>query len=136
MANVKFEDNQMIVDISGLDKVWGFKGDFKIPIDHVSDLTVESRYQMQKDGKWGLVNLRAPGLGLPTKKVGTFYGSFYGEASQMNQSKKSKKSYLDVSSKDNILFVTLNNEKYDYLFLSVANPAELMSQFQRLKGNQ
>ncbi|MFT8909162.1 MAG: hypothetical protein ABF908_09995, partial [Lentilactobacillus diolivorans] len=102
MANVKFEDNQMIVGISGLDKVWGFKGDFKIPIDHVSDLTVESRDQMQKDGKWGLVNLRAPGLGLPNKKVGTFYGSFYGEASQLNQSKKSKKSYLDISGKDNI----------------------------------
>ncbi len=131
MADVRFENSGMVVGIKGLNKVWGFKGDFKVPLNHISSVTVESRRQMQKDGKWGLTNLRAPGLGLPNKKVGTFYGSFYGKVGK-EESHKSKKSYLDISGKENILFVTLNNEKYDYLFLSVDNPVELMSQFQWL----
>ncbi|KAL3948800.1 hypothetical protein [Lentilactobacillus hilgardii] len=120
MNDIQINNNQLTVTITGMDKLWGFKNRLIIPLDHVSDMTIENRKQLNQDGKWRVVQFRAPGLGLPWKQVGTFYGNH-------------KRSYLNVSGNEHILFVSLTNEKYDYLFLTVNNPDELLSEFKRAK---
>lgn len=119
MNHVLFQDGYLIVEPEGLDKVWAFKAKLTIPVNHIRSLTVASKDQLKADGYWQHLQLRAGGLGLPNKKAGNFMDG-------------TTESFVNISGKDDILFATLQNEHYNYLFLTVRNPAELMSQYQRL----
>ncbi|MFD1126457.1 hypothetical protein ACFQ22_14025 [Lentilactobacillus raoultii] len=120
MNQIKFVDKQLMVTISGLDRLWGFKSRLQLPLIHVSEMAVESRSQLKRDGKWRVIKWRLLGLGLPKKQVGTFYGN-------------RKLSYLNVQGDAPILFIRLNHEKYDYLFLTVNDPMEILRKYQQLR---
>ncbi|WP_367375925.1 hypothetical protein [Lentilactobacillus kefiri] len=120
MTDVEFSNGKMIVIPKGLDKLWGFRGRLEFPIDHITQMTIESKQQLKEDGKWDCIKIRALGLGLPNKKVGTFMGN-------------RTTSYLNISGPDDILFVELHSEKYDFLFLTVADPNAIKERFLQIK---
>ncbi|HEV2360890.1 MAG TPA: hypothetical protein VGS21_04235 [Acidimicrobiales bacterium] len=71
MAQVLVEGDELVVDMSGLEKVEGFHGDVRVPVSSVTSVRAV-------DSAWPeLRGLRAPGTGIPQViAVGTRRGSF------------------------------------------------------------
>ncbi|GHP14906.1 hypothetical protein YK48G_23310 [Lentilactobacillus fungorum] len=120
MNSVKFTSDQLIIEPIGLDKVWAFKSRLSIPLKHISEMVVESMDQLKADGKWNHIKIRTLGLGLPHKKSGTFQGNV-------------SKSFVNISGKRDILFIKLDGEAYDYLFLTVDDPSKVVNIFQKMR---
>ena len=104
MNEIALTETELVVEPKGLDRLWGFRRELRIPIAHVRGATADTGVADEPRG------IRAPGLSVPGKHVGTFHRD--GEASFWNVS----------DSRDNIV-IQLQDEEFSRAVLTVADPA-------------
>ena len=67
MNTVTVTSTELIVEPQGLDKLWGLKRELRFPLSHVLGATADDGVAADPRG------LRAPGLSIGGKTVGTFH---------------------------------------------------------------
>lgn len=103
MNEITLTSDELVVEPRGLDKLWSFTRELRIPLAHVRGATADPGVAGEPRG------LRAPGLAVPGKYAGTFHRD--GEATFWNVS----------DPRDNVV-IELRDEKYVRLVLTVADP--------------
>ena len=106
MNDVSIEGTDLVVDQTGLDKLWGLQGRLRIPLAHVRGATADPGAATEPRG------VRAPGLHVPGRSVGTFHRD--GEATYWN---------VDAS-RENVV-IALDGERFARLVLTVTDAAEV-----------
>jgi hypothetical protein len=104
---VTLTPDALLVEPSGLDRFWSFTRQLTIPLAHVRGATFDPDVATEPKG------LRHPGLALPGKWAGTF--SEDGDTSFWNVSARR-------SGHRRTIVVQLDQEKYQRLYLTVADP--------------
>lgn len=104
MNDITITADELIVEPRGLDKLWSFTRELRIPLAHVRGATADTGVADEPRG------LRAPGLAVPGKYAGTFHRD--GEAT-----------FWNVSDPRHNLVVELQDEKFRRLVLTVADPS-------------
>ena len=89
---------EIVVEPRGLDKIFGFRSRLAYPLAHVRGATFDPGLKREPKG------VRGPALGLPTD--GT-------------------KQFWNVSGFESVLVITLDDEEYTALYLSVEDPEGL-----------
>ncbi|TKV61379.1 hypothetical protein FDO65_07250 [Nakamurella flava] len=103
MNEITLTAEELVVEPRGLDKLWSFTRELRIPLTHVRGATADPGVVDEPRG------IRAPGLAVPGKYAGTFHRG--GEAT-----------FWNVSDPRDNLVVELRDEKYVRLVLTVADP--------------
>lgn len=106
-TKIQISGKELVVEPVGLDKIWSFRRELRIPLDHVAGATDDPGASEQPKG------LRGPGLGLPTKWAGTFR-------------KDGEKHFWNASHAVNTVVISLQDEDYDRLFVSVETPRQIV----------
>jgi hypothetical protein len=106
MVIIQKEKECFLFQIKGMHKLWAFKSELKIPIEHV--LKAYQDIDIVK-GKKGF---RFPGTSIPgIINAGTFLNN--GETI-----------FWDVSNTDNAIVIDLKDEDYHQIIIEVENPLE------------
>lgn len=100
------EPTHLVVEPRGMDKVWSFRNELRIPLGHVRGATYDPGLKREPKG------LRGPGLRIPNKIAGTFHTD-------------GTKQFWNISGFENVLVITLEDEKFTALYLSVVDPEGL-----------
>lgn len=66
MATLSTTSDTLTLRLTRAEKVWGLVRDVEVPLDAVGEVRVE------RDAVAAVAGVRAPGLGLPGRKVGTW----------------------------------------------------------------
>jgi hypothetical protein len=110
---VILQDNQLIVEPIGIDKVWSFTSKLFVPVSNVMGATVDKGILDANKG------LRDAGLGLPNKWSGVF-------------NKDGEKTFWNANRTDAPIVIQLKNEKFARLVLTVDNPNKLANDINNL----
>lgn len=106
MVTIKKENESFLFEVKGLHKLWAFKSELKIPIEHVL-----KAYQDNEIVN-GFKGVRFPGTSIPSIiNAGTF-------------STNGNKNFWDVSNSDKAIVIDLKDEQYNQLIIEVENPLE------------
>lgn len=104
MALIRIEDNDLVVVIEGLDKLWAFKGGLTIPLANVRGATADPGIATEPKG------IRAPGSHVPgVITAGTFH-------------QDGEKVFWHVKDPSKAVVVELADEEYVRLVLQVDDP--------------
>ena len=105
---ITFNEDNLIIEPKGLDKLWSLTSNLTIPWDHVRGATHDPGMKNEPKG------FRAPGLRMGQKLSGTFHSD-------------GERTFYNVNGFDNALVIELTDERFDRLVLSVGDPTELAS---------
>ena len=104
MATVTIEDDHLLIEVHGLDKLWALKSHLKIPLANVRGATVDPGIAMDYQG-W-----RGPGTYLPgVITAGTFH-------------QDGERIFWDVHDASKVVVIELDHESYRRLVIEVADP--------------
>jgi hypothetical protein len=104
MAHVRIDDDNLIVEIEGLDKLWALKSRLEIPLANVRGATADPGAIKEPKG------IRAPGAHLPgVITAGTFH--IDGE-----------RVFWDIHDATKAVVIELADERYARLIVQVADP--------------
>lgn len=103
MNSVTVTASELVIVPQGMDKLWGLRRELRFPLSHVRGATADSGVAAEPRG------LRAPGLAVPGKYVGTFHRD--GEAS-----------FWNVSDPRANIVIQLHDERYVRAVLTVSDP--------------
>lgn len=106
-TTVKLSSETLIVEPTGLDKMWSFTSRLIIPLDHVRGATHDPGMKSEPKG-W-----RGPGLRLGDKLSGTFHAD-------------GARQFWNVDGYDNVVVIELTDTDYQRLIVSVDQPRELV----------
>jgi hypothetical protein len=109
MTKISFSDNNLVIEIEGVDKILSLKSHIEIPITHVlsvSQTTDEAKKWLGLKGIRKIVGSNIPGL----ISEGTFYDQ--------------GKVFLDIHKPENTISIKLKDEKYREIIIEVENPEE------------
>lgn len=106
MNTITLDGVELVITPRGLDKIWGFRREIRVPLAHVRGATADTGVADEPRG------LRSPGLALPGKYVGTF-------------KKEGESSYWNVSDRRRNVVIDFNDEEFARAILTVKNPAEI-----------
>lgn len=106
MNRVRIDGHELVVEPVGLDKIWSFEREIRIPLAHVRGATVDPGAEAEPKG------IRAPGLSLPGKHAGTFY-------------RDGERTFWNTSASGSNLVIQLADEHFDRLVLTVDDPRAL-----------
>jgi hypothetical protein len=113
MVQITIENNTLILEVEGADRIWTLKSRLEIPLAHVSG--VRSDPGAARDWWSGL---KAPGTDLPGLiKAGTFY-------------QRGQRIFWDIHHPDNGIVIELADEQYKELIIEVADPVAAVAQIQ------
>lgn len=99
---------ELVVSPAGLDRLWALKGPIRVPWRHVTGIFRDQGAFKEHKG------LRLPGTAIP----GLYYaGSFFCDG---------QRRFYNVRRNTPIVVITLINEGYDRLILSVENPTTVI----------
>jgi len=110
MVQIETDDNKIIFEIEGWDKLWSLRSRLTIPLDHIGGARVDPDPPMG----W-FDGLKVSGTGVPNIfRAGTFYqeGDFV---------------FWDVHHPEKTIVIDLMHERYAKLFIEVDNPEEAVS---------
>lgn len=112
MADIRIEGDTLVVDITGLDKLWALKSSLTIPLANVRGATSDPGIVREPKG------LRAPGTHLPgVITAGTFH--IDGE-----------KVFWDVHDAAKAVVIELADERYARLVVQVDDPRTTVAQIE------
>jgi hypothetical protein len=116
MGRLVVEGEELVLDLTGLEKVEGFHGDIRIPASCVREVR-------STDDPWSeLRGIRAPGTGLPgVVAVGTRRGGGY-------------KDFAAVHGKGPAVVVELEGAAFDRLVVTEEEAAEAAAELRRQVG--
>lgn len=104
MARVTVQDNDLVVTIEGLDKLWALKSSLTIPLRNVRGATVDPGIVKESKG------IRAPGTHLPgVITAGTFH-------------QEGERIFWDVRDAAKAVVIELADERYARLVVEVEDP--------------
>lgn len=103
MNTVTIRAGELIVKPRGLDKLWGFRRELRVPLAHVQSATADSSVGQNPP------RLRLLGLSLPGKHVGTFF-------------RNGQHSYWNISNRKNNVVIDLAHEGFACAVLTVKKP--------------
>lgn len=103
MNTVAICGGELIVKPRGLDKLWGFRRELRVPLAHVQGATADASVAQNPP------RLRLLGLSLPGKHVGTFF-------------RDGQHSYWNISNRKNNVVIDLTHEGFAYAVLTVKKP--------------
>lgn len=106
-TTVTIAPDALVVEPTGLDKMWSFTARLVIPLNHVRGATHDPGMKNAPKG-W-----RGPGLRLGDKLAGTFHAD-------------GERQFWNVDGYDNAIVVELSGEDYQRLIFSVDQPRELV----------
>ena len=106
---VTITDTSLSVEPHGLDKMWSYTSRLEFPLAHVRGATHDPGLRHEPKG-W-----RGPGLQAGSKLSGTFHAD--GTAQ-----------FWNISGYENTLVVTLEDERFTHLYLTVDDPTGLAAQ--------
>jgi hypothetical protein len=113
MVDVTIENNMLILEVEGLDKLWTLKSHLEIPLAHVTGVRADS--ENIRDWWHGI---KLPGTNLPgVIKAGTFV-------------QNGQRVFWDIQHPDNGIVIELTDDRYKELIIEVANPDEVVVQIQ------
>lgn len=104
MNTITIKGNDLVIEPRGFDKLWGFRRELVVPLGHVRGATADNGVSDEPKG------LRAPGLQVPGKVVGTFRRN--GEAT-----------FWNVSDPRANVVIEFAGEDFTRAVLTVADPA-------------
>jgi PH (Pleckstrin Homology) domain-containing protein len=103
--------------VEGLDKVWAFKSQLSIPLEHITAIRVDSEIL-----KGWFHGLRVPGVSIPHFLIaGTYY-------------QDGKRVFWDVHHPQEAVVISLNHEKYNELVIEVEDPGAFVKEVQEKMG--
>lgn len=102
MNLLTIENDKLIVQPKGLDKIWSFTNKIEIPFKNISSVSIDKEIINKFNGT------RMPGLATFNKWAGTFI---------LNK----EKNFWNVTRKETPLVIELNNEKFKRLVIGVDN---------------
>jgi len=112
VADIRIEGDTLVVDITGLDKLWALKSSLTIPLANVRGATSDPGIVREPKG------LRAPGTHLPgVITAGTFH--IDGE-----------KVFWDVHDAAKAVVIELADERYARLVVQVDDPRTTVAQIE------
>jgi hypothetical protein len=111
MVEIAIKDNKLIIELMGMHKYFALKNRIDVPIDHVSDVRLDPKANIYRDG----LALRMPGTSLPGVVTA---GSFL---------QRGKWSFWDVSRPQNAITIELHHERYSRLVVEVEHPQNEVS---------
>ena len=105
MVDVRIENGRAVFAVEGMHKLWAFRSQIDIPLDHITGVDVNQ----EQVGNWWhgfkLIGTDMPGL----FAAGTFY--YHGE-----------RVFWDVHDTTKTIIVSLEHERYKKLIVEVADP--------------
>lgn len=104
MNEITVTADELVVVPHGLDKLWSFTRELRIPLTHVRGATADPGVIDEPRG------MRAPGLAMPGKYAGSFH-------------RDGDVTFWNVSDPRDNLVIELQDEKYRRLVLTVTDPA-------------
>ena len=110
MVQIETDNDKIIFEIEGWDKLWSLRSRLEIPLEHIEGARVEPNPPMG----W-FDGLKVSGAALPNIfRAGTFYqeGDFV---------------FWDVHEPEKTIVIELMHERYAKLFIEVDNPEEAVS---------
>jgi len=116
MANINIEDDKLIVDIEGLDKLWTFTSRLEIPLGHVTG----AKWDPEQARGWK--GWRGPGAHVPGVIVA---GTFHLEG---------KRVFWDVHDPAKAVVIDLTDDRYARLIVGVDDPAKSVAAIQNALG--
>ncbi len=106
-TTVTLAPDALVVEPTGLDKLWSFTSRIVMPLDHVRGATHDPGMKKAPKG-W-----RGPGLRLGDKLSGTFHAD-------------GERQFWNVDGYDNVIVIELTSEEYQRLVVSVDQPRDLV----------
>ena len=106
---VTITDTTLSVEPHGLDKMWSYTSRLEFPLAHVRGATHDP----------GLQSGPAPALGFVTQAGSKLSGTFHADGTAQ---------FWNISGYENTLVVTLEDERFTHLYLTVDDPAGLAAQ--------
>ncbi|MFF9512476.1 hypothetical protein ACF1BU_38480 [Streptomyces sp. NPDC014724] len=104
MAHISIDDDNLIVEIEGLDKLWALKSRLTIPLAHVRGATADPGIVKEPKG------LRSPGTHVPgVVTAGTFHVD-------------GERVFWDVRDPAKAVVIQLADERYARLVIQVSDP--------------
>ena len=108
MITISKHNRHFIFNVNGMHKLWAFKSELTIPIDHIINAHQDT------ESVKGWKGWRLPGTYIPSIiTAGTFY-------------KDGGKIFWDVSNIENCIIVDLKDEEYTQLIIEVENTKEAL----------
>ncbi len=107
MNDLRVDNGMLVVEPRGINKLWGFYRKLEFPLTHVAGATYDPQVHNEPKG------FRSPGLATTGRWVGTFR-------------KDGEKHYWCVKTGTKSIVVSLKDEKFSRLFLTVDHPRELV----------
>jgi hypothetical protein len=105
MVEISLTSDYVHLEVKGLDKLWAFKSQLDIPIEHVRDV----RHEPEAASGWWH-GLRLPGTQLPgVITAGTFYH-------------QGKRVFWDVHNPEKSIVIELHDDRFDELIVEVSDP--------------
>ena len=113
MVQITIENDTLIMEVEGLDKLWALKSRLEIPLKHISGVRADPKTVR---AWWS--GVRLPGTDLPSViRAGTFY--HHGQ-----------RVFWDIHHPDNGIVIELADDRYKELVVEVEDPAVTVAQIQ------
>ena len=111
MVKAQILDGVLHMEVEGMDKVWALKSQLSIPLEHITDVRLDSDVVHQ----WWR-GMKLPGTNLPgVISAGTFY-------------QDGKRVFWDIHHPEMAVVIMLNHEFYNELVIEVDDPQAFVSQ--------
>jgi hypothetical protein len=111
MTTYTIENNNLLITVVGLDKLWAFKSHLTIPLAHIDQVS----YQPEVAKKWWH-GIKFPGTGIPgVLTAGTFYQA-------------GEKVFWDVHNPEQTIVITLKDESYQKLIIEVEDTSKAINE--------
>ncbi|MGH7755598.1 MAG: hypothetical protein ACREM8_04845 [Vulcanimicrobiaceae bacterium] len=106
MTRIELDAETLVVHVQGLDRLWAFKSELRIPLAHVSGVApAEDEARERRHG------IRAPGTHLPgVITAGTFY-------------EREDRVFWDVHAPERAIAISLHDDRFAKLVIEVEDPA-------------
>ena len=119
MAKVELTADTMVVHVTGADRIFAFKSELAVPLEHVLGVARDE----QEARQW-YHGVRAPGTGVPgVITAGTFHE--HGE-----------RVFWDVHHADKAIAITLRDESYAKLVIGVDDPDSTIAAIEAALGER
>jgi len=121
MVKPTFNNNKLILDIEGADKIWSLKSRLELDIRHITGVRLDSEIVIKWYDKW-YDGLKATGTLVPhVITAGTFHLD-------------GKKVFWDIHHPEKVVVISLKDETYNELVIEVENPDIFVDQLQQTIG--
>jgi hypothetical protein len=108
MAQVELTDNRLAIRLERADRLWAFRGQLEVPLDHVAGVEVDPE------------QARVPWSGLPVRNAGSWAPGVLAAGSVRHEGEWA---FWDVRDPERAVIIHLADERFARLVVEVDDPA-------------